>query len=126
MKSMFPTPFPDVNEIIDVLLTDVKEILSDQLIGMYLHGSLANGSFDKHSDIDIIFVTKGKVSEEKFGALYKMHERISVIDSPWKEQLELSYIPEDALRRFDRSNNKHPRLDRGAGEKLYWMAHESD
>lgn len=121
-----PTPYPDVNAIVNSLLTYVQEILAVQLIGMYLHGSLANGGFDAYSDIDVIFVTEGPISEENFEALQKVHELISMIDSPWSNQLEVSYIPKDAVRRFDPSNNKHPHIDRGADEKLQIMAHESD
>ena len=126
MNMISPTSYPDVNEILDLLLNDVKAILQDQLIGMYLHGSLANGGFDEYSDIDIIFVTENIISEEKFDALKSCHEMISVIDSPWRNQLEVSYIHKDALRRFDPLNNSHPHLDRGTGEKLHIMSHESD
>jgi predicted nucleotidyltransferase len=126
MKTSFPTPYPDVNEILDLLLTDVKEILQGQLIGMYLFGSLANGDFDRHSDIDILFVTEQAISKEAFQELFETHERISTIDSPWAIQLEVSYIPKDALHRFDPSNNRHPHIDRGPGEKLHMMQHDAD
>lgn len=126
MSTSYPTPYPDVNEIVNFLLADVKETLNDQSIGMYLHGSLANGGFDQHSDIDIVIVTEGPISETKFEALQKMHEMIAVIDSPWRNQLEVSYLPKDALRRFDPANNRHPMLERGTGEKLRIIAHESD
>jgi len=121
-----PTPYPDVNEIVNFLRKDVQDILGKQLVGMYLHGSLANGGFDEHSDIDIIIVTAEPISEEIFDQLYKMHEMISVIDSPWRNQLEVSYISKDALRRFDPTNTKHPHLDRGTDEKLHIITHESD
>ncbi len=121
-----PTPYPDVNEIVNFLRKDVQDILGKQLAGMYLHGSLANGGFDEHSDIDIIIVTAEPISQEIFDQLYKMHEMISVIDSPWRNQLEVSYIPKDALRRFDSTNNKHPHLDRGTDEKLHTIAYGSD
>jgi predicted nucleotidyltransferase len=121
-----PTPYADVNEIVNFLLKDVQDIVGDQLVGMYLHGSLANGGFDEHSDIDIIVVTDGPISQETFDQLYKMHEMISVIDSPWRNQLEVSYIPKDALRRFDPSNNKHPHVARGTDEKLRMITHGSD
>ncbi len=120
------TRHPDVNEILNVLLIRVQEILDDQFIGMYLHGSLANGGFDEHSDIDVIVVTAADISEQTFSALKEMHEQITRIDSPWALQLEVSYIPQSALRRFDRQNKFHPHMDRGEGETLHRMAHESD
>ncbi len=121
-----PTPHPDVNGILNLLLTSIKDILQDQLIGMYLFGSLANGDFDKDSDIDVLSVTANEITGENFSVLRAMHEKISEIASPWAFQLEVSYIPRDALRRYDPPNNKHPHLDRGKGEKLHIMRHDSD
>jgi predicted nucleotidyltransferase len=126
MNKPFPTPYPDVNEILDLLLSHVKEILQDQLAGTYLFGSLANGDFDQHSDIDILFVTEQSISKEVFQKLFEIHETISTIESPWAIQLEVSYIPKEALRRFDPSNNRHPHIDRGPGEKLHISQHDAD
>lgn len=126
MKTQFLTPYTDVNQILDLLLIDVKEILQDQFVGMYLFGSLANGDFDLHSDIDILFVTEQAISKAAFQELFEMHERISTIDSPWAIQLEVSYIPKDALHQFDPANNIHPHIDRGPGEKLHRMQHDAD
>jgi predicted nucleotidyltransferase len=126
LNELSPTPYPDVNELLDILLTNVKKILGDQIVGMYLFGSLANGDFDQHSDIDILFVTEQAISNEAFQELFEIHERISTIDSPWSIQLEVSYIPRDALRRFDPANDRHPHLDRGPGETLHMQQHEAD
>jgi len=125
-KPITPTHYPDVNNILDLLLKGVTEILQEQLIGMYLYGSLANGGFDKDSDIDVLIATKDKISDRAFLALSNTHEKISEIDSPWAYQLEVSYIPTKALRRYDPSDNKHPHLDRDKGEKLKIMPHDSD
>ncbi|RPJ24812.1 MAG: DUF4111 domain-containing protein [Chloroflexi bacterium] len=126
MKTPSPTSYPAVNEILHLLLTHVQEILGNQLIGMYLHGSLANGGFDEHSDIDVTVVTSEEISTAAFSALKHMHDQITKIDSPWAIQLEVSYIPQRALRRFDRANKLHPHMDRGSDEALYMMAHEND
>ena len=121
-----PTPYPDVNEILNLLLSRVEEILSDQFIGMYLFGSLANGDFDSYSDIDVLVVTDGEISSDRFSVLQIMHTEIAKIDSPWAVQQEVSYMPQKALRRFDPPNIQHPFLDRGEGEMLKIKAHESD
>ena len=126
MKNLSPTPYSDVNEIINLLFIKAKTILKDQFVGMYLHGSLANGGFDNGSDIDVIFATQENVSDEMFSALQAMHMNIAKLDSPWAIQLEVSYIPVNALRRFDSTNNLHPHIDRGNGEVFHWMRHESD
>jgi predicted nucleotidyltransferase len=121
-----PTPHADVNQILNHLLDDVKEILKDQFVGMYLFGSLANGDFDKDSDIDVLIATTDELAEGTFTSLYAMHERIAEIESPWAFQLEVSYIPQDALRRYNPPNNKHPHLDRDKGEKPHIASHDSD
>ncbi len=126
MNPISPTQHPEVNELLDLLLRNVTEILKDQLAGMYLFGSLANGGFDKDSDIDVLIVTKAEITDEIFSTLHTMHENIATIDSPWAYQLEVSYIPEKPLRRYDPSCNKHPHLDRDKGEKLKLMQHDSD
>jgi predicted nucleotidyltransferase len=120
------TPYPDVNEILNILFANVQKILGDQLIGMYLHGSLANGGFDEHSDIDVFVVMRDTISEEIFTALKSMHIEMAKLDSPWAVQLEAAYIPEEALRCSDPSGIRYPHLDRGSGEVLHWMSAESD
>jgi len=126
MEHISPTPYSDVNEILNIAFTGIKDILEDELAGMYLFGSLANGDFDLYSDIDILFVTEHPLSDEMFSALDEIHEQISTIDSPWAIQLEVSYIPKDALRIFDPLNNTHPHIDRGPGEKLHIVKHGAD
>lgn len=126
MQPISPTPHPDVNEILDVLFTRVTRILQDQLIGMYLFGSLANGDFDEHSDIDVLFVTNEKISDDTFSSLKQMHADINKFDSSWAIQIEASYIPKDALQRYDPQNNLHPHMDRGNSEVLHMMMHATD
>ena len=54
MKSLSSTSRPAADQLIDILYESVREILKDELAGMYIHGSLANGGFDEHSDIDFL------------------------------------------------------------------------
>ena len=126
MKSISPTAYSDVNELLSLLLSNLQDILGNQLVGMYLHGSLANGGFDQASDIDVIVVTKDDITDETFSALYAMHVDLAKLDSPWAIQLEAAYIPQNSLRRSDPANIRYPHLDRGNGEVLHWMAAESD
>ena len=92
IKRNNPTPFPEVNAILQELLESVKGVLGSHFIGMYLEGSLANGDFDQDSDIDFVVVTDEDVSENLFSVLKRMHERIATIDSWCAIQLEGSYI----------------------------------
>ncbi len=120
------TPYADVNDILSRLFANVQEVLGDQLTGMYLHGSLANGGFDDYSDIDVIVTTKENITEQMFSTLAAMHIEIAKLDSPWAVQMEVAYIPQDSLRSSDPNELRYPHLDRGNGEVLHWMAAESD
>jgi predicted nucleotidyltransferase len=121
-----PTPYSEVNLVLDELHQGAKSVLGGQLVGMYLFGSLTTGTFDDASDVDVLFVTQGVVSGELFEALKSMHARIAEMDAWCATQLEVSYIPQKAVRRFDPNDKLYPRLDRGWGESLHWMSHESD
>jgi hypothetical protein len=113
-----PTPFPEVNAILQELFEGVKSVLGSHFIGMYLEGSLANGDFDQDSDIDFVVVTDDDVSENLFSELQAMHERIAAIDSWCAVQLEGSYISQHALRHHDPEHAFHPNIERGYGERL--------
>src|SRR4051794_16511685 len=96
-----PTPYPDVNAIIDQLLTEVRAILGDELVGLYLYGSLSSGDFDPDSsDIDFLVVTAGELPPATLAALEAMHARIGASGGKWATHLEGSYIPQAALRHY--------------------------
>lgn len=126
MVARASTPYPDVNEILGFMLSNVQDTLGAQFVGMYLFGSLANGDFDEYSDIDVLVVTEGEISQSTFSVLQNLHQRINQIHSPWALQVEASYIPKTALRRFGHGDKLHPHMDRGRGEVLHMMSHESD
>jgi Aminoglycoside adenylyltransferase, C-terminal domain/Nucleotidyltransferase domain len=118
-KQIQPTDYPDVNTILNDLLSRVKVILREQFLGMYLYGSLASGHFDYHSsDIDFLIVTHDELSDEGIIALQTMHKELGALDTKWAIQLEGSYIPRKALRRYDPNNATHPHIDRGNSNLL--------
>jgi Nucleotidyltransferase domain len=127
--SAVPTPYPEINTVLQELLAGVRAILDRRFVGMYLDGSLGIGDFDpEKSDLDFVVVTDGEVSEEAFRKLNTMHERIATGTSKWGRELEGSYIPQRALR-HDRRPNAHPYIDRGSTlaivrpERGYWVIH---
>jgi predicted nucleotidyltransferase len=124
VKSNNPTPFPDVNAILQELLKSIQFILGSHFIGMYLDGSLTSGDFDQDSDIDFVVVTDEDISGDLFLALQAMHERIVAIDSWWAIQLESSYISQHAIRRYDPEHALHPNIERGSGERLKMVDHD--
>jgi hypothetical protein len=128
-QAVAPTEDPEVNSVLQELLSGAQAILGDGFVGTYLDGSLAIGDFDPDkSDIDFVVVTKAEVSSGTFGALETMHRRISAGASKWARELEGSYISTRALRRDPRPA-AHPYIDRGSAlamvqhESGYWPIH---
>lgn len=122
--SPHPTPYPDINNVLRVFLSDVRAILGTRFLGMYLSGSLAMGDFDESSDVDALVVTTDAIPAEVFSALAVMHERLSAGDSRWGAELEVSYIPWYAVRRYDPANDLHPYI--GRGERLRIEEHRRE
>jgi len=118
------TPYPEVNSLLEELLASARTVLGSRFVGMILDGSLATGDFDEDSDIDVVVVTDGDVSDYEFLALQGMHDRIAAIDSWWATQLEVSYISQAGLRRYDPAHALHPNIERDRGQRLKMLQHD--
>jgi len=106
-----PTPYPDVNAVMDLLLSGVRGILSDLFVGLYLQGSLASGDFDPLcSDIDFVVVTADQVPDEMLPALEAMHARIGISGLEMATKLDGDYIPKQALSGYDSAHAPYPHL----------------
>jgi predicted nucleotidyltransferase len=102
MNSINPGAYPEINTILNLLLTDVQAILGDQFTGIYLHGSLAYGDFNPEtSDIDFLVVTEGAQPAETFSALKDMHAGLFHSGMAWSQKLEGAYFPKKSLRRHN-------------------------
>ena len=106
-----PTPYEEVNTILLFMLTEIQAILGHQLVGFYLYGSLSLGDFDPtSSDIDFLIVTAEDLAEEILEHLRDMHAAIASSGLRYANRLEGSYIPRQALRRYDPDNARHPTI----------------
>ena len=98
-NNMSPTPYYDINLFLQILLDNVRGVLGDYFVGMYLYGSLATGDFDPNkSDIDFLVVTSEKLPKSLISDLKTMHTRIYESGLEWSTRLEAAYIPIDAMR----------------------------
>jgi predicted nucleotidyltransferase len=114
MSNSFPIPHQDVNEILNLLLTDAKNILGGQFVGMYLYGSLSSGDFNPtSSDIDFLIVTQDILPEETISELETMHNRIWKTGLKWAAKLEGSYVHKDLIRRHDLEGTPCPTVNEG-------------
>jgi hypothetical protein len=93
------TPYADVNQILDILLTRIKAVLGDKLVGLYLEGSLVLGDFEPGiSDIDLVAAVASTIDDQEFEALKAMHESLVAEFHAWYDRIEVCYITVDALK----------------------------
>lgn len=119
-----PTPYSDINVVLHRLLTETQSALGENFFGMYLYGSLASGDFDEHSsDIDFVVVTRGEIAEETIPKLRALHERIANSGLKWANKLEGSYMPRDALLRYNPNDPPRPQYNEG---EFFIAPHSSD
>ena len=121
-----PTPYPDVNAVLDHLLSGVQAILGELFVGLYLYGSLASGDFNlETSDIDFLVVTADELPPEMIPALEEMHARLTASPLKWAAKLEGTYIPRQAIRRYDPNDLARPCINEGrfylAGQGSDWV-----
>ena len=108
-NNSFPTPYPEINSILDKFQQNMPVLLGNSFIGLYLHGSLAYGDFNlQTSDIDFLVVTETCLPQETISPLKEMHARIFLSGLPWSQKLEGAYISRNDLRRHDPATPRCP------------------
>jgi hypothetical protein len=114
MTAISSTPYSDVNQILNLLLKNAREILKDQFVGMYLYGSLSSGHFNSEtSDIDFLVVTKDSLSANTIAELESMHQRFWASGRKWASKLEGAYIPQNDIRRYHADSPPAPIVNEG-------------
>jgi hypothetical protein len=95
------TPYPDINIFLKLLLSNTLSTLGDQVVGLYLGGSLALGDFNPNrSDIDFVAVTFDELAPERVVALQAMHTRLWAAGTKWARRLDGSYVPQQVFRHW--------------------------
>jgi len=80
-----------VRKQIEGFVADLRETLADNLVGVYLHGSLALGGFNPdRSDVDILVVTERRMDVETKRRIAEMLLVRSADPAP----IEISFFPE--------------------------------
>jgi len=107
-----------------LLLSSANRVLGNQLVGMYLYGSLASGDFDlETSDIDFLVVTTSSLSDKTIADLETMHHQIWKSGLKWAARLEGSYIPKRDIRQHNPRSAPCPTVNEG---KFYLDKRGSD
>ena len=104
-----PTPYGELNAVLDHLLGGVRAALGDNFVGLYLQGSFAVGDASPGSDCDFLVVTARDLSPAELAALQTLHKAIHRLPCPhWRNQLEGSYAPAAILRRWSTTPRDPP------------------
>lgn len=90
-------PYPELRNVLEAFATAVSAELADNLVGVYMIGSLAVGDFDLDSDIDFLVVTKTEITEPTSKRLQAVQEKIYTMDCYPAHHLEGSFICIDDL-----------------------------
>jgi predicted nucleotidyltransferase len=65
-----PTPYADINELLERILSQMQGILGKKLIGLYIFGSLVTGDFDyESSDIDLVAAISADLNERELESI---------------------------------------------------------
>lgn len=108
------TSYPEVNITLHDLKKRLKLVFSKQLIGIYIHGSLAAGGFNRQrSDIDFLIVTSNEIHRKLFSDLQRMHNKIIDDHPEWGMKLEGSYITREKFYQIDVPCSPRPYLHNG-------------
>ena len=109
------TGFAEVDGMLERLLAEVRGILGDNFVGMYLYGSLVTGDFSlQTSDIDFLVAMHEPVEGDVVVRLKEMHGRLAQSESKWGDELEGYYVHLAALRRYGAvPDGLYPHRERG-------------
>lgn len=98
---MEATPHAEVNRLLQALLSGIRGVLGNRLVGLYLYGSLTTGDFEPEtSDIDLLAVTAAAVNDDEVEALREVHLDFGRANPAWDDRIDVAYLSVRALETF--------------------------
>ncbi|HSW94145.1 MAG TPA: aminoglycoside adenylyltransferase domain-containing protein [Gammaproteobacteria bacterium] len=93
------TSYQEIDAILLNISDGIKNILGQNLVGLYLFGSLTYGDFNPDSsDIDLVAITKKQLSHDEFELIRQLHKNTGEQYPIWRNRLECSYTPIEMLK----------------------------
>jgi hypothetical protein len=92
------TQYKEINEIIGEFKKGIIRSLKQNLVGLYLTGSLSYDDFvPGRSDLDFQVIVKLPLSPTEIIEVEKFHRYIEDINPTWSKRIECSYTPQSML-----------------------------
>lgn len=93
------TTYSSINDLLAEWVRGVKQILGENVIGLYLTGSLAYGDFvPARSDIDLQAIVRRALIEDELQSIEQLHRRTDEHHPQWARRTDCSYVPLDLMR----------------------------
>ena len=87
-----------VNQVLTRLIGGQRAVLGESLVGVYLFGSAAIGSFEPgSSDIDTVVLLREDLAAPRLAALDILHTQIIRETPEWTDRIEAVYLSTRAL-----------------------------
>ncbi|HUO17073.1 MAG TPA: aminoglycoside adenylyltransferase domain-containing protein [Verrucomicrobiae bacterium] len=88
------TPYKEINNLITAWVEGLRRCLADNVIGLYLGGSLSYGDFvPQRSDIDLQAVVRVPLIKDELSRVERLHKEIEEHFAGWARRIECSYVP---------------------------------
>ena len=108
------TPYPDVNDVLNTIERGCADIFGDNLVGLYLFGSLSYGDFNpESSDIDLVAILNQPASERELELIQQLHMHVGKEHPKWADRLECSYTPREMLQHVQPPQSPRPYVGEG-------------
>lgn len=88
------TPYQDINAVLQTLSNGIQCILKNNLIGLYLFGSLVYGDFNEgSSDIDLVTIVNNSLNKNQLEQIKNLQLEVGLDYLKWSDRVECSYTP---------------------------------
>jgi predicted nucleotidyltransferase len=118
-------PYPELREVLNTFVAEVQAELAENLVGIYLVGSLASGDFDLDSDVDFLVVINTELTPENRQNLQDIQRKVHQIDCYPARHLEGSYITIEDLNDWGTVGEKELYYFDNGSTTFEWSAHDN-
>lgn len=96
------TRYAEVNDVLETLVPRINDVLGENLVGLYLFGSLVTGDFDlRLSDIDLAAIVARPLSPGDLEQLERLHAGMAHEFPVWDDRIEVGYLTRADINPFD-------------------------